>query len=62
MFDRLTCSTLHICVAPYVDIAALSDLARLLHAALPISALPISGAASGSHDSHRGDIEVAGFV
>lgn len=57
MFDRLTCSTLHICVAPYVDIAALSDLARLLHAALPIS-----GAASGSHDSHRGDIEVAGFV
>jgi hypothetical protein len=59
MFDRVTCSTLHICVAPYVNIAALSALARLLHVALPISALPISGAASGSHDSHRGDIHAA---
>ena len=56
MFDRVICGTLHIGAAPYVDIAALSALARLLHMAKAISASPVSGAASGSHDSHRGDI------
>ena len=52
MFDRGICAAVRFEAAPHVDIGALVDLVKLLAAVRPISAPQISGASSGSHDSH----------
>jgi len=59
MFDRGVCAAVRFDTAPHVDIGALIDLEKLLRATRAVSAPQISGAASGSHDSHRGGLHAA---
>ena len=59
MFDRGVCAMVRIDTAPHVDVGALANLVKLLRATRPISARQISGAASGSYDSHRGGLHAA---
>ena len=59
MFDRGICAKVRFDAAPHVNTGALVDLVKLLRATRPISAPQISGAASGSHDSHRGGLHAA---
>jgi hypothetical protein len=56
MFDRGVCAMVRLDVAPHADLGALVALVKLLRATRPISARQISGAASASHDSHRGGV------
>jgi hypothetical protein len=63
MFDPAARAAWRVGAAPYVDIAVLTALARLLQDVTSVSGAPSqlrdSSAALGSHDANRGDVHAA---